>query len=143
MEVSVNSKITCNSFNVCVHICVCVCVCVCVCSVVSYSLSLWIIATMLLCPWNFPGKNTGVGGNFLLQGIFPTQRLNPGLFHLLQWQVDSLPLHHLPNQGLIISDKKPSLIIVILFQPNLGCFSDFTEHRVTLKLDLFYSKNCI
>ena len=24
----------------------------------------------LLCPWDFPGKNTGVGGHFLLQGIF-------------------------------------------------------------------------
>ena len=28
--------------------------------------------TGLLCPWNFPGKNTGVGCHFLLQGIFPT-----------------------------------------------------------------------
>ena len=27
----------------------------------------------LLCPWEFPGKNTGVGCHFLLQGIFPTQ----------------------------------------------------------------------
>ena len=27
----------------------------------------------LLCPWNFPGKNTGVGCHFLLQGIIPTQ----------------------------------------------------------------------
>ena len=32
MEVSVNSKITCSSCNVCVHMCVCVCVCVCVLS---------------------------------------------------------------------------------------------------------------
>ena len=30
-------------------------------------------ATRLLCPWDSPGKNTGVGYNFLLQGIFPTQ----------------------------------------------------------------------
>ena len=35
----------------------------------------------LLCPWNSPGKNTGVGGPALLQGIFPTQGLNPGLLH--------------------------------------------------------------
>ena len=28
-----------------------------------------------------PGKNTGVGCHFLLQGIFPTHRLNPGLPH--------------------------------------------------------------
>ena len=35
--------------------------------------------TRLLCPWDSPGKNTGVGCHFLLQGIFPTQGLNPGL----------------------------------------------------------------
>jgi len=33
----------------------------------------------LLCPWDFPGKNTGVGCHFLLQGIFLTQELNPHL----------------------------------------------------------------
>ena len=33
-------------------------------------------AARLLCPWDFPGKNTGVGCHFLLQGIFPTQELN-------------------------------------------------------------------
>ena len=33
--------------------------------------------TRLLCAWDFPGKNTGVVCHFLLQGIFPTQRLNP------------------------------------------------------------------
>ena len=27
----------------------------------------------LFCPWDFPGRNTGVGCNFLLQGLFPTQ----------------------------------------------------------------------
>ena len=33
------------------------------------------------CPWNSPGQNTGVGSLSLLQGIFPTQGLNPGLLH--------------------------------------------------------------
>ena len=32
-------------------------------------------------PWNSPGQNTGVGSLSLLQGIFPTQGLNPGLLH--------------------------------------------------------------
>ena len=32
-----------------------------------------------LCPWDFPGKNIGVGCHFLLQGIFPSQGLNPHL----------------------------------------------------------------
>ena len=35
----------------------------------------------LLCPWDSPGKNIGVGCHFLLQGIFPTQESNPGLLH--------------------------------------------------------------
>ena len=45
-----------------------------------------------LCPWDSPGKNTGVGCHFLLRGIFPTQGSNPGLSNLLHWQVDSSPL---------------------------------------------------
>ena len=35
----------------------------------------------LLCQWNSPGKNTGVGSHSLLQGIFPTKGLNPCLLH--------------------------------------------------------------
>ena len=50
--------------------------------------------TQLLCPWDFPGKNAGVGCHFLLQGLFLTQGLNPSLLCLLHWQVDSLPLSH-------------------------------------------------
>ena len=35
--------------------------------------------TRLLCPWDFPGKNTGVGYHFLLQRVFLTQGWNPHL----------------------------------------------------------------
>ena len=38
------------------------------------------------------GKNTGVGCHFLLEGIFPTQGLNPSLLCLLPWQEGSLAL---------------------------------------------------
>ena len=38
----------------------------------------------LLCPWDFPAKNTGVGCHFPLQGIFPTQGSSPGLLHCRQ-----------------------------------------------------------
>ena len=48
----------------------------------------------LLCAGNSPGKNTGGGCHFLLQGTFPTQGSNPRLLHLLLRQVDSLPLSH-------------------------------------------------
>ena len=34
--------------------------------------------------WDSPGKNTGVGCHFLLQGIFPTQESNPSLLHCRQ-----------------------------------------------------------
>ena len=37
----------------------------------------------LLCPRDFPGKNTGGGCHFLLQGIFPTQGSNSPLLSLL------------------------------------------------------------
>ena len=46
----------------------------------------------LLCPWDSPGKNTGVGCHALLQGIFLIQGLNPSLLTLLHWQAGSLPL---------------------------------------------------
>ena len=45
-----------------------------------------------LCPWDSPGKNTGVGCHALLQGIFLTQGSNPCLLCLLQWEAGSLPL---------------------------------------------------
>ena len=35
-------------------------------------------------PWNSPGQNTGVGSLSLLQGIFLTQRSNPGLLQCRQ-----------------------------------------------------------
>ena len=37
--------------------------------------------TRLLCPWNSPGKHTGVGCLSLLQGTFPIQGLNLALLH--------------------------------------------------------------
>ena len=42
---------------------------------------------MFLCPWDFPDKNTVMSYHSLLQGLSPTQGLNPGLSTL---QIDSL-----------------------------------------------------
>ena len=74
-------------------VCVCVCVCVvraCACCHVWLFVTSW---TSLLgsSPWNFPGKSTGMGCHFLLQGIFLTQGSNPGFLCLLLWQAGSLP----------------------------------------------------
>ena len=48
-------------------------------------------ATKLLGPWGFPGKNTGVGCRFLLQGIFSSQGSNTALPHC-RWVL--YPLSH-------------------------------------------------
>ena len=50
--------------------------------------------------WSSPGKNTGVGCRSLLQGIFPTQGMNPHLPHCRQI------LYHLSHQG---SPKHPKV----------------------------------
>ena len=66
------------------------------------------MVTGLLCPWNSPGKNTGVNSHSLLQGIFPTQWSNPGLLHCRQF------LYHLSHQGspiLIIANIYRALIL--------------------------------
>ena len=66
----------------------------------------------LLCPWDSPGKNTGVGSHSLLQGICPTQRLNLYLLHLLHWQVGSLTLAPPGN---------PSLLYNFFFKVSQSC----------------------
>ena len=61
----------------------------------------------LLCPWDFPGKNTGVGCHFLLQGIFLTQGSNLCLLCPLHRQAYSLPLAlpGEPSRVLIVTKK--------------------------------------
>ena len=64
---------------------------------------------MLLCPCNSSGKNTGVGRHPLLQGIFPTQGLNPGLL-CCSWI-----LYHLSHQGSPFRPDAPFSIWLIPF----------------------------
>ena len=87
--------------------CCCCCSC-CFCLVAKSCLTLlWrhgLKPIRLLCPWDFPGKNTRVGCHFLLQGIFPTQVLN---LHLWHWQVDSfyLPFRSIQFSPSVLSDS--------------------------------------
>ena len=65
------------------------------CSVMSDSLRPHgLQPTRLLCPWNFPGKNTGVGCHFYFQVIFLTQGSNPNLQRLLHCEWVLYPLSH-------------------------------------------------
>ena len=41
------------------------------------------LSIRLLCPWDFPGKNTEVSCHFLLQGSYMTQESNPCFLCLL------------------------------------------------------------
>ena len=51
--------------------------------------ALWTVAHQAPLPVEFSRQEDWVGCRFLLQGIFPTQGLNPRLLHLLRWQADS------------------------------------------------------
>ena len=73
------------------------------CSVVSDSLQ------PPYSPWNSPGQNTGVGSRSLLQGIFPTQGLNPGLPHCRQI------LYQLSHQG------SPRILEWVAYPFSRGC----------------------
>ena len=68
----------------------------------------WTVATRLLCPWDSPGKNAGVGCHFFLQETFPTQGLNPCLLHCRQ------RLYCLSHQGT-------SKIMVASFNRSHAC----------------------
>ena len=68
----------------------------CVCVKVKVMVSCvqpFAVCLALLCPWNSPGKNTGVGSHSLLQRIFLTQGSNLGLLYCRQI------LYSLSHQG--------------------------------------------
>ena len=70
-------------------------------SVVYYSLQpCGLYPTRLLCPWDSPGKNTGMGCYALLQGIFPTQGLVLSLLCLMHCRWILHPLSHLGSPCL-------------------------------------------
>ena len=87
-------------------------VCVCVCYITSAmfnSLQPYRLQPIrLLCAWDSPGKNTGVGCHFLLQGIFLTQGPNPCLSGLLHWQAGSLHQGLLGSSMIVYSTENPA-----------------------------------
>ena len=54
--------------------------------------TLWTIVRQAPLSMGFSRQEYWSGLPFLLQGIFPTQRSNPSLLGLLDWQAGSLPL---------------------------------------------------
>ena len=64
-------------------------------------------------PWNSPGQNTGVGSISLLEEIFPTKRLNPGLPH---------------SRWILTTNKTPCLLFYVFFS-----HSCFLKHYFQIK----------
>ena len=57
--------------------------------------------TRLLCPWDFPGKNTGVGCHFLFQGIFLTCVSCIGRWILYHWATKEPHIYYIGRDHLI------------------------------------------
>ena len=107
---------------------------VCVCSVMYESLEPHgLKPTRLLCPGNFPGKNTEVGCCFLIQGIFLTQGSNLAVLYLLHWQVDSWPraAWEAHVNGLVsvkLVHFKQTVFPLLFILPCLGTFHYFIQN---------------
>ena len=94
------------------HVASCVILCACMRSVITNSLRpRGLYPASLLCPWDFPCKNTRLDCYFLLQGIFLSQGLNPRLLH---WQVGSLTTEP-PGKPFYKSFYQPLILKSIRF----------------------------
>ena len=103
--------------------------------------------TRLLCPWNPPAKNDGVGIHSLLQEFFLTQRLNLGLLHCRQIVYC---LSHQGSPSTLLREAedwtnihlKEYLIIWVFFQcsPFMLLFPERVLCKVlnSITLDAFY-----
>ena len=74
----------------------------------------------ILCPWDSPGKNSGVESHSLLQKIFLTQGSNPGLLHCRQI------LYSLSHQEHIVKDREAWHAAIHGVKKSQTKFSDWT-----------------
>ena len=85
----------------------------------------------LLCPWNSPGRNTGVGIYSLLQGIFLTQILNLGLLHCRQIFLPSGP----PGKPISLSNFQ--FIPLYIYMWTYGILFYSVGYNLLLSLFIF------
>ena len=91
--------------------------------------------TRFFCPWDFPGKDTGVGCHFLLQGIFLTQGWS---LYLLHWQADSLLLTHLGRPANSVQEPKHSPWPLILQgSPSSQSYASLSTRGTSTSFSLF------
>ena len=92
--------------------------------------------TRFLCPWDFPGKSTGLGCHFLLQSIFPNQGSNPGLLRC-RWrftipQISKRQAYHLhfntvQNIICVIMNIDESVFFCFATEGSLGRISNLNH----------------
>ena len=73
-------------------------------------------------PWNSPGQSTGLGSLSLLQGIFPTQGLNPGVLNCRQILLKLMSIESVISSSHLILCH-PLLLLPSIF-PNIRVFSN-------------------
>ena len=84
--------------------------------------------TNLLCPWDSPGKNIGVGCHALIQVIFPTQGSNPGLLPC-RWI-----LYCLSHQRSLLH------VIVVIYSIEISIISSVCQVSVKISKIWFLSR---
>ena len=93
--------------------------------------------TRLLCPWNSSGKNTRMGSQCLLQGIFQTQGSNLDLPHCRQI------LYPLSHQGSPISSKLKSYYYLRTSSYTFRCPSPGNPTPTEAVLSPYRHEKCI
>ena len=106
-----------------------------------------------LCPWDFPGKNIGVGCQFLLQGLFMTQGSKPCLLHyrkileysgLISFRIewfDLLAVHGILKSLLQHYSLKASVLqCSVFFMVHLSHPYMTTGKTMVLTIQIFVSK---
>ena len=78
-------------------------------------------------PWNSPGQNTRMGSFSVLQGIFPTQGSNPGLWHC--WQI----LYQMSHKG------SPRILEWVAYPFSRGCSWPRNRTRVSCLAGGFFT----
>ena len=97
----------------------------------------WKVFFRLLHPWDFPGKNTGVGCHFLLQGIFPTQGSNLVFLHYRRIPPPTEPPYllneyvTLGTESPLIRVKNVKVVTTIMFTKHLTCGCHVSKNFIT------------
>ena len=114
----------------------CVCVCSQSLSCVYFSETYRLQPTRILCPWNFPGKNSGVSSHSLLQGIFPIQGPNPCLL------IGRRILYHQHHLGRPMYTYVHLCVSVVFTYPLVNLYSVTTQIILYYFIYLYIEKHC-